>query len=65
MEGLKSALPMFQKEIFKRMGIKVPTLLYFRLDESLEEGNKIQMLLKEIREEREGNTDAKSAPEPD
>ena len=62
MEGLKSALPMFQKEIFKRLAIKVPTLLYFRLDESLEEGNKIQKLLKEIRDEREGNDDAKAAP---
>jgi ribosome-binding factor A len=62
MAGLVSALPYFQKEVFKRLEIKVPTLLHFRLDDSLEKGNKINLLLKEIREEREGNDDAKAAP---
>jgi ribosome-binding factor A len=62
MAGLKSALPFFQKEVFKRLQIKVPTLLYFRLDEGLEQGHKIQKLLKEIRDEREGAHDAQSAP---
>jgi ribosome-binding factor A len=62
MAGLKSAQSFLQKEVFKRMQIKVPTLLYFRLDTGLEEGNKIQKLLKEIRDEREGDHDAKSAP---
>jgi ribosome-binding factor A len=62
MAGLKSALPFCQKEIFKRLQIKVPTQLHFRLDESMEEGHKVQKLLQTIREEREGNDDAKSAP---
>lgn len=62
MAGLQSALPYFQKEVFKRLEIKVPTLLHFRLDDSLEKGNKITLLLKEIREEREGNDDTKAAP---
>ena len=64
MEGLKSAHHMLQKEVFKRLEIKVPTLLYFRLDESLEEGNKINKLLKELREER-GENDGKAAPSAD
>ena len=65
LEGLKSALPLFRKEVFKRLAIKVPTLLYFRLDESLHEGDKIQKLLKEIREEREGKDDPEAAPSAD
>ena len=65
MAGLKSALPFFQKEVFKALQIKVPTLLYFRLDEGLEEGHKIQKLLKTIRDEREGTDDDQSAPRPD
>lgn len=59
MAGLKSALPYIQKEVFKRLEIKVPTLIYFRLDDSLEQGNKIHKLLKEIKDEREsGDTPA-------
>jgi ribosome-binding factor A len=64
MAGLKSALPFFQKEVFKRLDIKVPTLLYFRLDESLEEGNKIEKILKELRDERKESDDGKSTPDP-
>jgi ribosome-binding factor A len=60
--GLKSALPLFQKEVFKRLQIKVPTLLYFRLDDSLAQGNKIEKILKELRDERNEGDDGKSTP---
>lgn len=46
LEGLRSAVPFFEREVFKRLGIKVPTALIFRLDESLEKGAEIQELIK-------------------
>jgi ribosome-binding factor A len=53
MEGLKSALPYLQKEVFKRLNIKVPTLLYFKLDDSITKGKTVNSLLKQLRDERE------------
>jgi ribosome-binding factor A len=58
MQGLNSALPFFQKEVFKRLQIKVSTQLYFKLDESLEKGRKIEGLLRQLREERASEAQA-------
>lgn len=46
MEGLRSATPFFEREVFKQMGIKVPVELAFRLDESLQKGAEVQALIK-------------------
>src|SRR5688572_4503147 len=46
MDGLESGLPFFEREVFKRLGLKVPTHLYFKLDESRERSEKIEALPK-------------------
>ncbi len=51
MEGLRSALPFLQKELFKRLAIKVSPKLYLKLDETLDKAGKIEDLLKKIKEE--------------
>jgi bifunctional oligoribonuclease and PAP phosphatase NrnA len=54
LEGLKAATSFIQKEVFKRLKIKVSTQLYFKLDDSLEKSSKIEKLLEEIKKEPEG-----------
>jgi ribosome-binding factor A len=55
MDGLNSALPFLQKEVFKRLDIKVSPKLYFRLDDTLEKAGKIESLLKQAKQEDGGN----------
>ena len=57
MAGLQSALPYLQKEVFKRLDIKVSPKLYIKLDDTLEKGSKIDALLKQIKEEGKGKGD--------
>ena len=46
MDGLRSATPFFEREVFKQLGIKVPVELAFKLDESLEKGSQVAALIK-------------------
>jgi ribosome-binding factor A len=62
MEGLKSALPFLQKEVFKRLEIKVSPQIYFKLDDTLEKGSKIDALLRKIKDEAE---EAREEPKED
>src|SRR5258708_1891120 len=54
MAGLQSALPYLQKEVFKRLDIKVSPKLYIKLDDTLEKGSKMDALLKQIKDEEKG-----------
>jgi ribosome-binding factor A len=47
MEGLASATPFLQREVFRRLGIKVSQELYFKLDESIQKGQEVLQLIKE------------------
>ncbi|MGH7441447.1 MAG: 30S ribosome-binding factor RbfA [bacterium] len=47
MDGLKSATPFLEREIFRRLGIKVSPELLFKLDESLEKGDEVLAHIKE------------------
>lgn len=45
--GLKSATPFLEREIFRRLEIKVSTELVFKIDESLEKGQQVLDHIKE------------------
>ena len=60
MEGLNSALPFLQKEVFKRLDIKVSPRLYFRLDDTLDKASKIEALLKSLKEDGEDGAEGVS-----
>ncbi len=47
LKGLESAAPFLRREVFRGLGIKVSPELIFRLDESLEKGQKVLDLIKE------------------
>jgi len=47
LDGLRSATPFLQREVFRRLEIKVSTELVFKIDESLEKGS---LVLKHIKE---------------
>ena len=47
MEGLKSATPFLEREVFRGLAIKVSPELIFRLDESLEKGQQVLQSIKE------------------
>jgi ribosome-binding factor A len=47
MEGLKSATPFLEREVFRGLAIKVSPELIFRLDESLEKGQQVLQAIKE------------------
>ena len=47
LDGLRSATPFLQREVFRGLGIKVSTELAFRLDESLEKGHQVLQAIKE------------------
>ncbi len=53
MAGLRRAVSFFQREIFKRLGLKVPTKIHMRLDETREKAQKIDLLLREVAKQRE------------
>lgn len=57
MDGLRSATPFLQREVFRQLEIKVSPELIFKLDESLEKG---QQVLQTIREAVEAD---RKAPE--
>jgi ribosome-binding factor A len=59
--GLRSATPFLQREVFRRLEIKVSPELYFKLDESLEKG---QEVLKHIREAVESDRKAPEGERP-
>ncbi len=50
--GLRSATPFLQREIFRRLEIKVSTQLFFKLDESLEKGEQALTILRQLERER-------------
>ncbi len=47
LEGLKSATPFLQREVFRRLEIKVSPELIFKIDESLEKGQQVLDHIKE------------------
>ncbi len=47
LDGLRSATPFLEREIFRRLEIKVSTELSFKLDESLEKGAEVLKHIKE------------------
>jgi len=47
LQGLKSATPFLQREIFRSLEIKVCPELLFKLDESLEKGQEVLQHIKE------------------
>jgi ribosome-binding factor A len=47
MDGLKSATPFLEREVFRRLEIKVAPELIFKLDESLEKGQQVLDHIKE------------------
>lgn len=47
LDGLKSATPFLEREIFRRLGVKVAPELLFRLDDSLEKGGQVLEHIKE------------------
>jgi ribosome-binding factor A len=47
LDGLRSATPFLQREVFRRLEIKVSTELAFRLDDSLEKGHQVLQAIKE------------------
>jgi ribosome-binding factor A len=63
MQGLEAALPWIQREVFKGLQIKVPTLLRFELDETLDKAVKVEKLLKEVAEERQAREGADAGAE--
>lgn len=68
MAGLRRATSFFQREVFKRLGLKVPTLIHVRLDETREKAEKIDLLLREVAKQREqdqAQAGQASQPEPE
>lgn len=47
LDGLRSATPFLQREVFRGLGIKVSTELSFRIDESLEKGHQVLQAIRE------------------
>ena len=47
LEGLRSATPFLEREVFRRLEIKVSTELSFKIDESLEKGQQVLEHIKE------------------
>jgi ribosome-binding factor A len=47
LQGLKSATPFLQREVFRRLEIKVSPELIFKIDESLEKGDAVLKHIKE------------------
>lgn len=47
LDGLRSATPFLQREVFRRLEIKVSTELIFKIDESLEKGAEVLQHIKE------------------
>jgi ribosome-binding factor A len=47
LQGLKSATPFLEREVFRRLEIKVAPELLFKLDESLEKGQQVLEHIKE------------------
>lgn len=47
LDGLRSATPFLQREVFRRLEIKVSTELVFKLDDSLEKGHQVLQAIKE------------------
>ena len=47
LDGLKSATPFLEREVFRGLNIKVSPELIFRLDESLEKGQQVLQTIKE------------------
>jgi ribosome-binding factor A len=47
LQGLKSATPFLEREVFRRLDIKVAPELAFKLDESLEKGQQVLEHIKE------------------
>jgi ribosome-binding factor A len=47
LDGLRSATPFLQREVFRRLEIKVSPELIFKIDESLERGHQVLQAIKE------------------
>ena len=47
LDGLKSATPFLEREVFRGLNIKVSPELVFRLDDSLEKGQQVLQSIKE------------------
>jgi ribosome-binding factor A len=47
LDGLKSATPFLEREVFRGLNIKVSPELIFRLDDSLEKGQQVLQAIKE------------------
>jgi ribosome-binding factor A len=47
LDGLKSATPFLEREVFRGLNIKVSPELIFRLDDSLEKGQQVLQSIKE------------------
>jgi ribosome-binding factor A len=58
LEILNSAKGIIRSEVAKRVKTKVIPALEFRIDESIDEGFKIDKLLKEIKEKQQSSDDA-------
>ena len=54
LEGLRSATPYIQREVGRRIHLRVTPQLHFSLDESAEEGARMDVLIRQAREEDEG-----------
>jgi len=66
MEGLKSATPFLEREVFRGLNIKVSPELIFRLDESLEKGQQVLQTIKEAIAADAKPAEARAAePEPE
>jgi len=60
LKGLTHAVPYFRREIGRQLRLRHTPDLLFQFDKSLEQGNRIESLLREIRDERSddsGHTD--------
>ncbi len=65
-EGLSAAAGYLQREVAHRLALRYTPRLRFAYDASVAEGDKIERLLKEVREkEREAVAAAPPVPEPD
>ncbi len=62
LEILNSAKGVIRSEVAKRVRTKVIPSLEFRIDESIEQGFKIDKLLKEIKEKGHGDESIEDAP---
>jgi ribosome-binding factor A len=53
MQGLRSATPYIQREVGRRIRLRVTPQLHFTLDSSVERGARTEQLLREVRERDE------------